>query len=164
VTPTGSSHSYRRNINALRTLGWWKPDSKEPTHCSVIINATWMTSPKTTLSLRIWGWEEDSYQIIKNEQLSMLVRHSFMVGRLKYSKTLRRLCHPGCFLKNISHKISWILESLCLTKPSWQKKWCCLLSTELNLYFKNILIFAIFTSMCERIPRIQKQSEEFSCL
>lgn len=74
---------------------------------------------RNPLSQRVWRWDEPGCWRRKMNEWVTLVRRSFMVGRLKWSKPLGTHCQQGCFSKYFTRNLV-TLESLSLTKPLWQ--------------------------------------------
>lgn len=119
--------------------GCWKPVSRRTQILWWGREMPWeMMSSETTLSQkRVWEWDEPGCRTIRMNEWVTLVRRSFMVGRLKRSKSLERHYQQGCFSKYFTENLI-TLESLCLTKSLRQKK-----NTDI-VYSTQLLLFFLF--------------------
>lgn len=145
-----------RKTSVPMSLGQGKPVCKEPTYrptenrCHVNnINIDHMELGGLGIGRRkLLDYEMSNWAVP--------VKVSFMVDRVKWSKSPRRQSSrlPLQIFPIQSHDFT----VLCLTKPLWQKKFtdtvCFKLSSIFTQNQKTILMFAIFSLLCLRILQI----------
>lgn len=148
----------RRKMSVPISLGRWKPVSKEPTDWRIENRCPMNNISNSHIELGGLGIGRRKFLDYEMSNWAVPVKASFMVDRVKWSKSPRR--QSSRLPRQIFLIQSHDCRILCLIKSLWQKKIADTVCFQLSSIFtqkrkrETILMFAIFSLLGLRILQL----------